>query len=143
MIIRKIDSSDIVSLNNLHKKTFNQDFDFNNYAEEKIFHYGILMEDNGQIIGYLVSQLVFEIGDLFYIAIDATRQGKGYGLELMNRFISDAKSMAVETISLEVRISNQAAIALYEKCGFSRAIVRKNYYSDGEDALLMVYSLNK
>ena len=61
----------------------------------------------------------------------------------MNRFISDAKSMAVETISLEVRISNHAAIALYEKCGFSRAIVRKNYYSDGEDALLMVYSLNK
>lgn len=138
-MIRKLEVSDISTLNALHEGLFHQSFNFVDYAEEKMFHYGILLENQGEILGYLVGQLVFEMGDLFYIAVNPTKRGKGYGLELMKRFMSDAKSLEAETISLEVRMSNEAAISLYEKCGFSRATVRKNYYSDGEDALLMVY----
>ena len=107
-----------------------------------MFHYGIVLEDKGEILGYLAGQLVFEMGDLFYIAVNPTKRGNGYGLKLMDKFISDAKCLLAETISLEVRVSNQPAISLYEKCGFLRASVRKNYYSDGEDALLMVYYFN-
>ena len=142
MMIRKMKESDISVLNQLHEELFHQSFNFVDYAAEKMFHYGIVLEDKGEILGYLVGQLVFEMGDLFYIAVNPTKRGNGYGLKLMDKFISDAKCLLAETISLEVRVSNQPAISLYEKCGFLRASVRKNYYSDGEDALLMVYYFN-
>ena len=135
MMIRKMKESDISVLNQIHEELFHQSFNFVDYAAEKMFHYGIVLEDKGEILGYLAGQLVFEMGDLFYIAVNPTKRGNGYGLKLMDKFISDEKC-------LEVRVSNHPAISLYEKCGFLRASVRKNYYSDGEDALLMVYYFN-
>ena len=47
--------------------------------------------------------------------------------------------MGYANINLEVRISNQKAIKLYEKCGFKIVAIRKNYYQDNhEDAYLMI-----
>lgn len=141
MNIRKIIGSDVLELNQLHESLFSQGFNFTDYAEEKPFHYGIIFEDKGRIIGYLVGQLIFEMGDLFYIAVDSNYRGNGIGIKLMNFFMKDAKSQGVETISLEVRLSNEAAISLYKKCGFQQIGTRKNYYADGEDAALMVCHL--
>lgn len=141
MNIRKIIGSDVLELNQLHESLFSQGFNFTDYAEEKPFHYGIIFEDKGKIIGYLVGQLIFEMGDLFYIAVDSHYRGNGIGIQLMNFFMKDAKSQGVEAISLEVRLSNEAAISLYKRCGFQQIGTRKNYYADGEDAALMVCHL--
>lgn len=141
MNIRNIIESDVVKLNQLHKSLFLQEFNFIDYAEQKPFHYGIIFENNDRIIGYLIGQLIFEMGDLFYIAVDSNDRGNGIGIKLMNFFMQDARSQGVETISLEVRLSNEAAISLYKKCGFHQIGLRKNYYADGEDAALMVCHL--
>jgi ribosomal-protein-alanine N-acetyltransferase len=53
-----------------------------------------------------------------------------------------SRRSGLESVSLEVRTSNTAAITLYEKFGFVVAGRRAAYYPNGEDALLMIYNLN-
>jgi len=66
------------------------------------------------------------------------------GTELLNKMIEHLKNEyneIVETITLEVRTHNQAAIAFYEKHGFEGVLIKPAYYSNGEDALYMVRRL--
>ena len=60
----------------------------------------------------------------------------------MQEMIALASQQGCETMSLEVRISNQKAISLYESLGFETKAIRKGYYQDNhEDAYLMVKGL--
>ena len=57
--------------------------------------------------------------------------------QISDKFIEDACKNEGDIMSLEVRMSNQSATRLYEKCGFTSVGKRERYYADGEDALLM------
>jgi [ribosomal protein S18]-alanine N-acetyltransferase len=64
------------------------------------------------------------------------RCGLGYGILL--KLLDSARNCGMKYTTLEVRASNEAAIALYRKLGFATAGTRRSYYSDtGEDALVM------
>ena len=54
----------------------------------------------------------------------------------MNSFENNVRKRGAVSMFLEVRSGNTGAIKLYEKCGFAKFGVRKNYYKDGEDAFL-------
>jgi ribosomal-protein-alanine N-acetyltransferase len=70
------------------------------------------------------------------IAIDPARRGQGLGTQLLKEMLERAGHE--EPYTLEVRTSNAAAIALYERFGFRAAGTRPRYYTDtGEDALIM------
>ena len=133
-LMTKIDLPQVISL---HHQLFKQEFNFEDYVQDKLFHYGIVIEENDQVLGYLVGQIIFEMSDLYYVAVHPDYQSRGYGKLLVEQFIYDACQKDSDTMSLEVRISNQAAIRLYEKCGFISVGTRVRYYADGEDALLM------
>jgi ribosomal-protein-alanine N-acetyltransferase len=95
---------------------------------------------DGKIIGFYLAELVIDEMTLQNICIDPAFQGKGYGKQLMNHFMDNAKTEKASQLWLEVRESNTTAIALYNGYGFDVAGTRKNYYpsSNGrEDALLM------
>ncbi len=94
--------------------------------------------DGETVAGYVGSQSVFEEADIMNVAVHPAyrRQGIGEALlcELERRLAEDG----VETLALEVRVSNQPAISLYEKLGYSQAGLRKNYYfHPKEDALIL------
>ena len=73
------------------------------------------------------------------LGIKKAYQGNGYAKKLMDKCEEITKMMGYANINLEVRISNQRAIRLYEKCGFKIVAIRKNYYQDNhEDAYLMI-----
>lgn len=137
MIIRSIAENDLVDLNCLHESLFKQPFEFIDYIKDKPFHYGIVLEKDGAVIGYLVGQIIFEMADLYYVAIHPEYRGNQFGKRLVEKFIEDTKVNGGEKISLEVRVSNQSAISLYEKFEFIKIGTRRRYYADGEDALLM------
>ena len=81
---------------------------------------------------------VFGISQIMNVAVDTEYRGKGYGNLLIEEFIREAKSRNLDTMSLEVRVSNEPAIKLYEKYGFEVQGRRKKYYQDnGEDAYIM------
>lgn len=75
--------------------------------------------------------------DITSVAVAPEYRRRGLALRLMERF-EELLPEDTESIFLEVRESNAAAIALYEKCGFLRLSVRKNFYSSPrENAVVM------
>lgn len=76
--------------------------------------------------------------DIQTIGISPTCQGQGLGRSLMEKLIAKAKAQGSESVFLEVRADNEAAIALYRSLGFEQIDIRKRYYQpSGTDALVM------
>lgn len=96
----------------------------------------VLTEDK-TICGYCNFRIIAGEGELMRIAVHGKCRGKGYGRILMEQLLDEAKINNISDITLEVRASNTAAIALYELYGFKKEATRKNYYSEPtEDALI-------
>lgn len=94
--------------------------------------------ENGELAGYIGSQLILDELEIFNVAVDESCRRRGLGEKLAQRLIEEARTLAAERITLEVRAGNAPAIALYEKLGFEEVGRRKNYYrSPREDAVLM------
>ena len=66
---------------------------------------------------------------------------KGCASQLMEYALEKSEELHYQNVNLEVRVSNVKAIALYQKFGFKNVAVRKRYYSNGEDAYLMIKEL--
>lgn len=81
---------------------------------------------------------------LFNIAVHPEHQRKGYGRALMEHLIAELEQRGILTLWLEVRASNQQAIALYQVLGFNEVSIRRNYYPTAqgrEDAIIMALPL--
>ena len=91
-----------------------------------------------KIVGYCGIVTVLDEGDVVKVAVDQEYQGQGIGTALMENLIQRMQESGVRTIHLEVRQSNESAIALYRKMGFAEDGIRKDYYENPvENALLM------
>ncbi len=88
------------------------------------------------LVGYLVCSRYTEVWHLMNIAVVPERRREGIAAELLRKLFEAAGADA--RITLEVRLSNSAAIEMYERFGFKPAGHRRRYYHDnGEDALIM------
>ena len=99
-----------------------------------------LLDESGELQGFYFAQLILEQLELFNICVAPTQQGKGYGRILMQHFLQEGAARGATEVFLEVRSSNLAAIALYQRHGFTQTGLRKGYYVSSagkEDALLM------
>ena len=79
----------------------------------------------------------FDSTDLFEIAVLKKKQGKGYGNALL-KYTADIFCKNGRKIFLEVNENNEKAIKLYEKNGFEEISVRKNYYGNNQNAVIMM-----
>ena len=100
-----------------------------------------LIEQDSVIAGYVDLWIMFEQAEIADIGVAAEYQNKGLGSRLMKYVINEAIKAGCENLTLEVRVSNAPAIALYEKYGFINVAVRKHYYENGENANLMLKPL--
>ncbi len=103
-----------------------------------------LSELDSQIIAY--SALSYGAGEshILNISVSKTHQGKGFGKQLLNFMMQQAKSKEANMLLLEVRGSNHNAIALYESQGFNEIGIRKGYYpapNGKEDAIMFAKQL--
>lgn len=92
---------------------------------------------NDEVVAYGGFWKIIDEGDINNIAVKKEFWGMGYGRKLMNALINEAKKQEIKAMTLEVRVSNINAISLYKKLGFTEAGIRKKYYPDLEDALIM------
>lgn len=102
-----------------------------------------LAEYQNQLIGYVVVTHGGGDAELLNLAVSPSFQRKGIGQLLLNHAVDLVKGKA-DMLFLEVRVSNQKAIALYSRDGFFEIGNRKNYYptlNGYEDALLMARQL--
>jgi ribosomal-protein-alanine N-acetyltransferase len=90
-----------------------------------------------RIVGYLVCSRYDTVWHVMNIAVDERLRRGGIAISLLERLF-DRADRAGEQYTLEVRLSNGPAIALYERFGFHSAGLRRGYYHDNkEDALIM------
>ena len=98
----------------------------------------LVVEEKGEILAYCGLLMVLDEGDITNVAVRPDRQREGIGHFLMDSLIRLAEEQGVTTIHLEVRVGNDTALRLYERMGFTRDGISKQYYTDPvEDALLM------
>ncbi|MBQ8319821.1 MAG: ribosomal protein S18-alanine N-acetyltransferase [Clostridia bacterium] len=99
--------------------------------------YGFVAEEDERLLGYCVTQVVCEDAELQNIAVAKEFRGKGIAKELLTFAEENAREKGAEHCFLEVRVSNAPALGLYRKFGYGQIGVRKRYYANGEDALVM------
>jgi len=117
---------------------------FEEELREKNHVLALVLEDAGTIAGYLIAYLVADEVHIANIGAATDRQRRGIGQWMMRNLLDQAEKDGFTLAHLEVRRSNRAAIALYEKLGFRIVGVRKNYYQqEKEDALLMTLVLHQ
>lgn len=98
----------------------------------------IVCESREGIAGFLlgVIERAYE-ARILILAVDERARGKGIGARLVGLFEERFEHRAIRRINLEVRVSNDTAIRLYERLGFEKRKILPRYYADGEDAYLM------
>ena len=97
----------------------------------------IFTHDHQHICGLLHARKVFEHVELDYIIVRSLNRGSGIATDLMNKFISYSQEVFCTNILLEVSSLNESAVNLYKKFNFEQIRVRKAYYKNGSDALIM------
>lgn len=105
--------------------------------ENTLATYLVLTLDEA-VIGFGGMWLIMDEIHITNVAVAPEHRGQGYSKTLITDMIRYAKEKGFQHMTLEVRVSNAVAIALYEKFGFEGVGVRPKYYVDtGEDALVM------
>lgn len=145
-MIRKMKISDLDRIMEIEEQSFRDDiWSRSQYLyelqENPYASLWVLTDKNGTIAGYYDLWTIFERAEIATIAIAPEYRKQGYGSLLMRDLLKRAKENECESISLEVRVSNTAAIRLYEHYEFVVVNVRKGYYKDAdsyEDAYLMM-----
>lgn len=98
----------------------------------------LVAEEAGEVLGYLGMQLVLDEGYITNVAVAASRRRQGIGARLMEAAIAIAREERLALLTLEVRVSNRGAIALYERYGFQAVGRRRGFYRfPREDAFVM------
>jgi [ribosomal protein S18]-alanine N-acetyltransferase len=91
-----------------------------------------------QMIGLACLWAILDEAHITLLAVDLPYRNQGLGQALLYALLRAAARRGLEWATLEVRLSNQTAIALYQKFGFERVGQRRGYYQDtGEDALIL------
>ncbi len=97
----------------------------------------LMMDPAGTLVGYLFSAWHYLDLHVLKVATLPPYRRSGLGQQLMEMAEEHAREAGGDTVTLEVRTHNTAAIAMYNSLGYQRTGLRKGYYADGEDAVVM------
>lgn len=140
MEIRKMSQHDLEQIANLEKMCFSDPWSVPMLEPELTnpLSYWFVAVQNGQLIGYVGSQAVMDAADMMNIAVHPAYRRQGIAELLVNALISELQALAVQSLALEVRVSNTPAIQLYKKLGFEKIGLRPGYYRNPkEDAYIL------
>nr|WP_302596943.1 ribosomal protein S18-alanine N-acetyltransferase [uncultured Cellulosilyticum sp.] len=138
--VRRMTQEDIEGVYDLECRSFSIPWSLDSLKKEieNQLAYYIVLECEEKIIGYGGLWGILGEGEITNIAVDSDYRGKGYGHLIVKSLVDYSKAEEFERLTLEVRSSNEVAQKLYEKNGFHKIAVRKNYYQKPtEDAIIM------
>ena len=149
-ILRRCELSDIIPVMEINLRTLPEHYSDYFYESllEELPEAFIVAEISGKIVGYIMCKIehgfsnfkklgFVKKGHIVSIAVIDEHRRKGFGSAIVDEAVKGVKSIQCSELYLEVRCSNNDAVRLYEKLGFSIIQRLKAYYRDGEDAYLM------
>lgn len=141
LIYRPMTVSDISQVQLVEGKCYTTPWSRNTFLSEITRNdnaFYAVAEIGERVVGYAGIWIILDEGHITNIAVDPDFQRRGIGEALMYEITAHALKKGVTRMTLEVRLSNHGAQALYTKLGFVPSGVRKQYYQDDkEDALIM------
>jgi ribosomal-protein-alanine N-acetyltransferase len=135
--VRRLAYSDLPAVISIERRSFPAPWSLAMFVLELSKPSGICLAatDGSELLGYLVCSRYDRVWHLMNVAVAPERRRQGVAGRMISQLIDEADELP---FTLEVRVSNRDAIAMYEKLGFRSSGVRPRYYQDnGEDALIM------
>jgi len=149
-ILRRCELGDIIPVMEINLSTLPEHYSDYFYESllEELPEAFIVAEISGKIVGYIMCKIehgfsnfkklgFVKKGHVVSIAVIDEHRRKGFGSVLVDEAVKGVKTIQGSELYLEVRCSNNDAVKLYEKLGFSIIQRLKAYYRDGEDAYVM------
>ena len=136
--IRNIQEADLSQIMEIERACFPSPWSLQSFLAEFEKDYSMMVcaVEAGQIAGYLIAWLLLDEIHIANLAVHPKERRRGIGESLVQYLIN--RSEGFRWIALEVRESNRGARKLYEKLGFHRKGIRRNYYTNEiEDAVIM------
>jgi len=141
-VIRPMTLSDLHQVTEIETSLFSHAWsqhDFETETTQNPFASYWVLEKDQNIIAYIGLWLMGTQAQVTTLGVIKGEQKQGYALTLLNHAFNLCENVGIPILSLEVRVSNQAAIHLYQKCDFRIEAIRSNYYTNpDEDAYLMI-----
>lgn len=140
MEIIHMDGSHVEQIAQLEKECFSDPWSVQSITYELTnpLSLWLVAVSDGVVMGYIGSQSVLGEADMMNLAVSSKARRQGLGEQLVKELIAQLRQQGVYRLTLEVRVSNEPAIALYQKLGFQQIGRRPRYYHHPqEDALIM------
>lgn len=138
--IREADSIDLQQINECESACFEDPWSFDMLYEEICETPGtiyLVATDGWRVVGYCGMRIVLDEAHITNMCVRPEYRGRGVGRRLLQGLKEEARHKGAHAMTLEVRVSNKAALKLYKDCGFTIEGVRKKYYQNKEDAYIM------
>jgi [ribosomal protein S18]-alanine N-acetyltransferase len=140
--IRRLTQRDLEAIDRIERRSYPTPWSRSMFASElakpSSVSLGAFEAETGELVGYLVISRYVDAWHVMNVAVVPERRRQGIASALFDRLFEVTGNDGRRGYTLEVRISNEAAIKLYERLGFQSRGVRRGYYTDNrEDALIM------
>jgi [ribosomal protein S18]-alanine N-acetyltransferase len=138
--IRALELSDLDAIESIEQRAYPTPWSRSMFASELAKPTSICLGayDGSGLVGYVVNSRYVDAWHVMNVAVDPDRHRRGVATALLERLFELTADDERRGYTLEVRVSNEAAIRLYERLGFEARGIRRGYYTDNrEDALIM------
>jgi len=138
--IRRLDLGDLDAIEVIEQRAYPTPWSRAMFASELAKPTSICLGafEGSELVGYIVNSRYVDAWHVMNVAVDPDRQRRGVATKLLERLFELTREDERRGYTLEVRVSNEGAIRLYEGLGFESRGIRRGYYTDNrEDALIM------
>jgi [ribosomal protein S18]-alanine N-acetyltransferase len=138
--IRRLDLVDLSAIETIEQRAYPTPWSRSMFASELAKPTSICLGafEGEDLVGYVINSRYVDAWHVMNVAVEPEHRGRGIATALLERLFDVTRDDERRGYTLEVRVSNDHAIRLYEKLGFERRGIRRGYYTDNrEDALIM------
>ena len=140
--LRRLALRDLGAIERIERRSYRTPWSRSMFASElskpSSICLGAFDAESGRLVGYLIISRYVDAWHVMNVAVAPEHRGRGIATALMERLFEITAGDGQRGYTLEVRVSNESAIRLYERLGFEPRGVRRGYYTDNrEDALIM------
>ncbi|WP_314626989.1 ribosomal protein S18-alanine N-acetyltransferase [uncultured Selenomonas sp.] len=135
LTFRRMTPADAAMVEKVERMCFSMPWSRESFWEEAAQEaaYYLLAFDGEELVGYVGVWLLGDEGHITNVAVAPAARGRGVGAALLAALMEIARGRGVRSMTLEVRPSNEAALALYKKFGFRSVGRRPHYYTDNDE----------
>jgi len=139
--LRRLELADLDAIERIERASYPTPWSRSMFASElakpSSLSFGAV-DESGRLVGYVVLSRYVDAWHVMNVAVAPEQRRQGIASALLRRLLDHTRGDAQRGYTLEVRVSNEGAINLYERFGFRPKGLRRGYYTDNrEDALIM------